>query len=203
MALTNKQDKFVTEYLKDYNATQAALRAGYSPKTAYAIGSENLKKLEIIEAVRQKTMDSAEVLASLTDIARGNITELMDVTTSGFTLELMDEDESGNKFIKPQSKLIKKIKQKVTTILGKKESDDDKEIVETEIELYSAYDAMVTLGKYHKLFVDKSEVDITTQGEKVNSIDGYDRAMSTLANAIRKSIPGEGAESDGKMDPTE
>jgi len=158
MALTNKQDKFVTEYLKDYNATQAALRAGYSPKTAYSIGAENLKKPEIIEAVRQKTMDSAEVLVNLTDIARGNITDLMDVTTSGFTLELMDEDEQGNKFIKPQSKLIKKIKQKVTTILGKKESDEDKEIVETEIELYSAYDAMVTLGKYHKLFTDRAEV---------------------------------------------
>ena len=158
MALTNKQEKFVNEYLKDYNATQAALRAGYSPKTAYAIGSENLKKLEIIEAVRQKTMDSAEVLANLTDIARGNITDLMDVTTSGFTLELMEKDEQGEYVIKPQSKLIKKIKQKVTTILGKKESDDDKEIVETEIELYSAQEALVTLGKYHKLFTDRAEV---------------------------------------------
>ena len=201
MALTNKQDKFVTEYLKDYNATQAALRAGYSPKTAYAIGSENLKKLEIIEAVRQKTMDSAEVLANLTDIAKGNITDLMDVTPSGFTLNLMSKDADDNLSIKPQSKLIKKIKQKVTTILAKKESDEDREIIETEIELYSAYDALVTLGKYHKLFVDKSEVDITTQGEKVNSLDGYDRAISTLANAIRKSVPGQSSEQDGQVDP--
>jgi len=200
MALTNKQDKFVTEYLKDYNATQAALRAGYSPKTAYSIGAENTKKPEIIEALRQKTMGSAEVLANLTDIAKGNITDLMDVTPSGFTLNLMSKDAEDNLSIKPQSKLIKKIKQKVTTILAKKESDEDREIIETEIELYSAYDALVTLGKYHKLFVDKSEVDITTQGEKVNSLDGYDRAISTLANAIRKVVPGEGAESNSAVD---
>jgi len=54
MALTNKQEKFVNEYLKDYNATQAALRAGYSPKTAYAIGSENLKKDYIALEVESK-----------------------------------------------------------------------------------------------------------------------------------------------------
>ena len=47
MSLTNKQQKFVNEYLIDYNATQAALRAGYSPKTAYAMGWENLRKPEI------------------------------------------------------------------------------------------------------------------------------------------------------------
>lgn len=47
------------------------------------------------------------------------------------------------------------------------------------------------------------KIDVTTQGEKVNSLDGYDRAISTLANAIRKSIPGQGTESDGKMDTSE
>jgi hypothetical protein len=137
-------------------------------------------------------------LANLTDIARGNITDLMDVTPNGFTIDLMYEDENGNQIIKPQTKLIKKIKQKVTTILGKKESDDDKEIIETEIELYSAYDAQVTLGKYHKLFIDR--VDVTTEGEKVNSLDGYDRAISSLANALRKVVPGEGAEQNSEVD---
>lgn len=45
--LTEKQLAFCREYLIDLNATQAAIRAGYSRKTAYAIGSENLKKPEI------------------------------------------------------------------------------------------------------------------------------------------------------------
>jgi phage terminase small subunit len=54
--LTAKQQRFVDEYLVDLNATQAAIRAGYSQKTAGQIGDENLKKPEIAAAV-QKAMD--------------------------------------------------------------------------------------------------------------------------------------------------
>lgn len=42
MALTDKQQRFVEEYMVDSNATQAAIRAGYSPDTANSIASENL-----------------------------------------------------------------------------------------------------------------------------------------------------------------
>lgn len=49
--LSAKQQRFVTEYLIDMNATQAAIRAGYSAKTAGAIGAENLKKPQISEAI--------------------------------------------------------------------------------------------------------------------------------------------------------
>jgi phage terminase small subunit len=49
--LTEKQQRFVEEYLIDLNATQAAIRAGYSAKTASAIGFENLRKPEIVAAV--------------------------------------------------------------------------------------------------------------------------------------------------------
>lgn len=49
--LTPKQQRFVAEYAIDLNATQAAIRAGYSPKTAYAIGAENLKKPQITTAL--------------------------------------------------------------------------------------------------------------------------------------------------------
>ena len=45
--LTEKQKRFCEEYLIDFNATQAALRAGFSQKTAYSIGDENLRKPEI------------------------------------------------------------------------------------------------------------------------------------------------------------
>jgi len=51
MKLTPKQEKFCNEYLIDLNATQAAIRAGYSKKTSYAIGIENLKKPIIAECV--------------------------------------------------------------------------------------------------------------------------------------------------------
>jgi phage terminase small subunit len=51
MPLTPKQDAFVREYLVDLNATQAAIRAGYSEKTAGSVGNENLTKPEIQKAV--------------------------------------------------------------------------------------------------------------------------------------------------------
>lgn len=54
MALTVKQSKFIDEYLVDLNATQAALRAGYSEKTADRIGHENLKKLEIAQELKKR-----------------------------------------------------------------------------------------------------------------------------------------------------
>ena len=49
--LSSKQQRFVDEYLIDLNATQAAIRAGYSQKTARQIGSENLSKPNIQEAI--------------------------------------------------------------------------------------------------------------------------------------------------------
>jgi len=51
--LTPKQQRFVEEYLIDLNATQAAIRAGYSEKTAYSVGHENLKKPEIQKAIEE------------------------------------------------------------------------------------------------------------------------------------------------------
>lgn len=60
MALTKKQEAFVREYLVDLNATQAAIRAGYSEKTAGVIGHENLTKPEINEAVKKAMGDRAE-----------------------------------------------------------------------------------------------------------------------------------------------
>lgn len=53
MALTAKQRQFVSEYLIDLNATQAAVRAGYSVNRADAMGHENLRKPEIAQAVQE------------------------------------------------------------------------------------------------------------------------------------------------------
>ena len=55
--MTDKQLRFIAEYSRDCNATQAAIRAGYSPKTAYSIGQELLKKPEIQKAM-QTQLDS-------------------------------------------------------------------------------------------------------------------------------------------------
>ena len=77
--LTAKQQRFCDEYLIDLNETQAAIRAGYSKKTAYSIGNENMKKPDIrkyIEdrmAEKEKNLiaDQDEVLKYLTAVLRG------------------------------------------------------------------------------------------------------------------------------------
>lgn len=60
MALTDKQQRFVEEYLVDLNATQSAIRAGYSPDTAGAIGHENLSKPEIIRGIAEAKAERSE-----------------------------------------------------------------------------------------------------------------------------------------------
>lgn len=62
---TDKQRRFVQEYLKDLNATQAAKRAGYSGKTAYSIGQRLLKNVEIKQAI-EKGLDRQQRQAEIT-----------------------------------------------------------------------------------------------------------------------------------------
>ena len=77
--LTAKQQRFCDEYLIDLNATQAAIRAGYSKKTAYAIGEENLKKPDLRRYIDKRMeeketeliADQDEVLKYLTAVMRG------------------------------------------------------------------------------------------------------------------------------------
>ncbi len=81
--LTNKQKVFCDEYLIDLNATQAAIRAGYSKKTAYAIGWENLRKPEIRTFINNKlserSLSADETTKLITDIARGNLSDYFTV----------------------------------------------------------------------------------------------------------------------------
>lgn len=58
--LNDKQAAFVREYLADFNATQAAIRAGYSAKTAGQIGHELLKKPEVQQRLREFQQKAAE-----------------------------------------------------------------------------------------------------------------------------------------------
>lgn len=81
--MTEKQKRFCDEYLIDLNATQAAIRAGYSAKTAKAIGCENLTKPDLQAYIQeqldriheQKTADAQEVIEYLTSVMRGEHTE--------------------------------------------------------------------------------------------------------------------------------
>lgn len=82
--MTAKQQRFCDEYLIDLNVTQAAIRAGYSEKTAYSIGAENLKKPKLKKYIEDRmaekeaelVADQNEVLKYLTSVLRGeNLSE--------------------------------------------------------------------------------------------------------------------------------
>ena len=87
--LTPKQQRFVDEYLIDLNATEAAIRAGYSKKTARQVGSQNLAKLNIMAAVNEAKAKRAErtninadwILNRLADEAEADLADLYDEVT--------------------------------------------------------------------------------------------------------------------------
>lgn len=76
--LTPKQQRFVEEYLIDLNATQAAIRAGYSEKTARKIGSENLTKLDIQEAIQEARNKLSERTEITQDYVLTNIQKVIE-----------------------------------------------------------------------------------------------------------------------------
>lgn len=70
--LTDKQERFIDEYLIDLNATQAAIRAGYSKHTAKDIGCQNLAKLYIAEAISERKA----ILAAKNSITIQSVTDM-------------------------------------------------------------------------------------------------------------------------------
>lgn len=195
--LTNKQRLFIDYYLQSFNASDAARKAGYSEKTARQIGQENLSKpdiqAEIQERLSEVHMSAEEALKLLADIARGDMARMMDVSSMGFNLDMKRAQELGI------TKLIKRVKQKTTTFIAKKESEEDREVTELEVELYDALGAIRDVLKVHGKFTDR--VDVTSGGEKLGKDDGDTRAeilrkldgiaAATGAGAVSKPTDGE------------
>lgn len=137
-----RQKRFVSEYIVDQNATQAAIRAGYSEKTAYSQGQRLLKHVEIKSAleklqkeIRQKNIaDAVEVEEFLSLSMKGEIKEEVVVT------ENIGDYESKARIIKKQISAKDRIK------------------------------AAELLGKRHDLFTDKKEIDVNVKSNKLDSI---------------------------------
>ena len=140
--LNKAQEVFVSEYLQCFNATEAYSRAYPKAKrtTAGANGHELLKKTEIAEQIQARLaevhMSADEALKRLADMARGDIGQFMDRLGG---LDIQSARDAG------LTPLIKKIKQRTVTKIGKKDDDDDIETHDLEIELYSAKDAIETI----------------------------------------------------------
>jgi phage terminase small subunit len=164
--LTTKQRLFVESYLSNgFNATEAARASGYkgNDTTLAAVGYENLRKPQMAAAVSERINEAAmsanEVLARLSDIARGEVTDFID--------EDGKFDLKGARRAK-KTGLLKKLKQKRTSKRVDVRTEGDGEEAETletslvyeevEFEMYSAHEALRDLGKFHGLFVERQEI---------------------------------------------
>lgn len=146
--LTGKQQRFITEYLKCLNATEAARRAEYDGNdvTLASIGYENLRKPQIASRIEEEfakhTMSAAEVLYHLTAIGR---TDISDVLDDKGNIDLVKARERG------KTGIIKKVKSRMITT-------EDSDIVETEVEPMDKVKALELLAKYHDL-INKIRVE--------------------------------------------
>lgn len=154
--LTPKQRVFVDKYVQCFNASKAAREAGYKDNAnLHTNATKLLQNTTIQTAIQERLADvhmsADEALKLMADIARGDIAQLMDVSSVGFNLDMAKAKELG------LTKLIKKVKQKTTTYIAKKESEEDREVTELEIELYNAQDAVRDVLKVHGRFAEKVE----------------------------------------------
>lgn len=156
--MTKKQKLFVDEYLLDLNATQAAIRAGYSPETAGAIGAENLKKPQIQNAIARamaerssRTGVNAErVVLELAKIAFANAGDLIDAQDATVRDGASREDLAA----------IQSIKVKYMGDMG----------IEREIRMADKLKALELLGRHLGMFNDKMRLDAKLDTGKLDSI---------------------------------
>lgn len=147
--MTKKQKRFIEEYLVDLNATQAAIRAGYSPDTAGSIGSENLKKPEIrariekaiAERSKRTGINQDRIVMELAKIALLNPKGLVNFDEATIKEDAADEDVAA-----------------VASVRVKRFPTKDGEGVEREVKMYDKTKALELLGRHLGMFKDKVEV---------------------------------------------
>lgn len=147
--LTARQKKFCDEYLIDLNATQAAIRAGYSPNSAGAIGGENLEKPEIraridaalAEQSRRTGVTADRVVRELARVAFVNAEDVIDFDTATIKNGSSRDDTAAIASVK--------VKTIPTT---------DGEGIEREIRLADKLKALELLGKRFGMFTDNVNV---------------------------------------------
>jgi phage terminase small subunit len=151
MALTEKQRRFVDEYLIDLNATQAAIRAGYSVKTAREQASQNLTKLNIQQAISEKMAERSKrtgvnqdrIVLELAKIAFVNAADVIDSEDATIKAGATADDTAA----------IQSVKVKV---IPTKEGEG----VEREIRLNDKLKALELLGKHLGMWNDKLDVNV-------------------------------------------
>lgn len=149
--LTEKQRRFVDEYLIDLNATQAAIRAGYSVKTADKQGYQLLEKTRVAEAISEKMAERSRrtgvnqdrVVMELAKIAFVNAADVIDSDDATIKAGATADDTAA----------IQSVKVKV---IPTKEGEG----VEREIRLNDKLKALELLGKHLGMWNDKLDVNL-------------------------------------------
>ena len=150
MALTKKQKRFVEEYLVDLNATQAAIRAGYSTASARQIADENMSKPDIKNAIEKALAERSKrtgvnadrIIQELAKLAFINPTDVMN----------MDEATVRGDANRDDTAAISSVK--VKTI-----PTEDGNITEREVRTYDKIKALELLGKHIGMFTDKFKIE--------------------------------------------
>jgi len=122
--MTKKMKVFCEEYVKHWNATKAALNAGYSKKTAYSIGHENLKKPEIVQHIEELKQDlekysGVSALRNLQELAKLAYSNIGTIQKDWYTLEewdqLTDEDKAAISQVRRTRRIIRRDNKEVET----------------------------------------------------------------------------------------
>ncbi|EOP85978.1 hypothetical protein IGM_04353 [Bacillus cereus HuB4-4] len=165
MRLTPKQQRFIEEYLVDLNATQAAIRAGYSQKTARKIGQENLTKPDIQTAI-EEAMDERSKRAEITqDMV---LEELAKIAFSDMKDFASWATETKSKLVKKDDE-FEKIEWDEFVFRYKNSEQIDGAVVKKvgtnkdgeTIELHDKLRALGMIGKHLGMFKEKKEISIT------------------------------------------
>ncbi len=131
--LTDKQTAFVREYLVDLNATQAAIRAGYSERTAYRQGADLLQKTSIREAIEKAQAKRAKRVEVTQDYVINNLVEIVERTMQ---------------------------RAPVTNRKGEQVTDEEGRAVWC-FDAKSANKALELLGKHLGVFTDKVQTEVS------------------------------------------
>ena len=147
--MTEKQKRFCDEYLIDLNATQAAIRAGYSENSAKQIGQENLTKPYIKEFIEERLAekqaeliaDQNEVMEYLSAVMRRELKESVVVTLQNKVEKWVKDEDTG------------KLKKQTVT-------EESPAVVDIPARLSDANKAAELLGKRYGMFKDKVQAEV-------------------------------------------
>lgn len=148
--MTKKQKLFVEEYLIDLNATQAAIRAGYSPQTANEQGARLLANVSIKNAIEKALAERSKrtginadrIIQELAKIAFLNPSSVINLKNASVLENASEEDLAC-----------------ISSVKIKKSSSDTGDSIEREVKTYDKIKALELLGKHMGMFTDKFKVE--------------------------------------------